>query len=70
MMKLQVKDHPGLVRDPKSHAIVNVDEAAYNEYKNKKLLQSKVINMNEELNDLKKDVNEIKDLLKQILQRT
>lgn len=70
MMKLKVEDFPNLVRDSKSKAIINVDEASYNKYKNEKLLQNKVINITEEINDLKQSVNEIKSLLSQILQRT
>lgn len=69
-MKLKVEDFPNLVRDSKSKAIINVDEASYNKYKNEKLLQNKVINITEEINDLKQSVNEIKSLLSQILQRT
>ena len=68
-MHLKVKDHPGLVRDSKSKAIINVDKDAYNEYQNKKLMQKKVINISEEIDDLKQSVNDIKTLLTQILQR-
>ncbi len=68
-MKLKVEDHPNLVRDSKSKAIINIDETSYNKYKSEKLLQSKVINMSEEINDLKESVKEIKNLLSQILQR-
>ena len=66
MNHVKVKDHPGLVRDSKSKAIINVDKDAYNEYQNKKLLQSKVINMNEEIYELKQSVEEIKQLISQI----
>ena len=69
MTHLKVKDNPGLVRDSKSKAIINVGSAAYNEYQNKKLLQSKVINMNEEIDELKQSVDEIKQLLTQIVKR-
>lgn len=70
MTKLKVVDHPGLVRDSKSKAIINIDNDAYREYQNKKLLQNKVINITDEINDLKQSVDEIKTLLSQILQRT
>lgn len=69
MMYLKVKDHPGLVRDSKSKAIINVDSDAYKEYQNKKLLQNKVINITDEINELKQSMDEIKGLLSQILQR-
>lgn len=69
-MKLQVKDHPGLVRDSKSKAIINVDKNAYNDYLSRKSVNSKVINMTDEINNLKNSVNEIKDLLNKILERS
>lgn len=69
-MKLQVKDNPGLVRDSRSKAIVNVDVSAFSEYQNKKTMQNKMINMSEEINDLKQSMTEIKTMLSQILQRT
>jgi hypothetical protein len=68
-MKLKVVDYPGLVRDSKSKAIINIDSDAYKEYQNKKLLQNKVINITDEINELKQSMDEIKGLLSQILQR-
>lgn len=62
-MYLKVKDHPGLVRDSKSKAIINVDKNAYNEYMQKKLVKEKMVNMDNEINNIKQTVNEIKDLL-------
>ena len=62
-MYIKVKDHPGLVRDSKSKAIVNVDKNAYNEYIQKKLLKEKMISMDNEINTIKQSVNEIKELL-------
>ena len=69
-MKLKVVDYPGLVRDSKSKAIINIDSDAYKEYQNKKLLQNKVINITDDINELKQSMDEIKGLLSQILQRT
>lgn len=69
-MKLKVKDYPGLVRDPTSKAIINVDQTAYLKYKSEKNIQNKITNMTCEINDLKQSMNEIKDLISQILQRT
>ena len=68
-MKLKVEDNPNLVRDSKSKAIINVDDSGYKDYKNRKNLQTKMINMSEEINELKNDIGEIKSLLNQILQR-
>lgn len=69
-MKLKVQDHPGLVRDSRSGAIINIDSDAYKEYQNRKNLQKKVSGMSQEISDLKQSVDEIKSLLTQILQRT
>lgn len=60
---LKVKDYPNLVRDPNSKAIVNVDNSAYNEYLQKKLVKEKMVNMDNEINSIKQSVNEIKELL-------
>ena len=60
---LKVKDYPNLVRDPYSKAIVNVDDNAYNEYLQKKLVKEKMVNMDNEINSIKQSVNEIKELL-------
>lgn len=68
-MKLKVEGHPNLVRDSGSKAIINIDKDAYREHVAKKNLHSKVINMDEEISELKTSVDEIKQLLFQILQR-
>lgn len=68
-MKIPVKDHPGLVRDAKSKAIINVDKNSYLEYKSRKNVNSKVINMTEDINNLKQSVDEIKLLLNKLIER-
>jgi ABC-type antimicrobial peptide transport system permease subunit len=69
-MRLKVRNFPNLERDSKSKAIINVDTESYNEYLNKKRMNDRVLNMSEEIEDIKSSVNEIKNLLSQILQRT
>jgi hypothetical protein len=69
-MRLKVKNFPNLEKDPKSKAVVNVDQKSFEEYQTKKRLNEKVINMSEEINDLKTSVDQIKHMLTQILQRT
>ena len=66
---IKVKDHPNLVRDPKSKAIINMDSAGYNERKQKILVNEKMINMNNEINNLKQSVDDIKSLLQQLIKR-
>ncbi len=61
---IKVEGHPNLYRDEFSGAIINCDKTAYNQYVNslsRKELKQK------ELEDIKNDINEIKNILKQIL---
>jgi len=66
---IKVKDYPNLVRDPKSKAIINMDSSGYNERKQKILVNDKMINMNNEINNLKQSVDDIKNLLQQLIKR-
>jgi len=63
-MMIPVKGHPNLYRDEESGAIVNCDNTSYNQYVNS-LNNRKSQKM--ELDQIKKDIEEIKNLLKQIL---
>ena len=60
---LKVKDEPSLERDPYSKAIINVDKNAYNEYLQKKIVKEKMKHMDNEINNIKQSVNDIKELL-------
>ena len=66
---LKIKDYPTLVKDPKSKAIINMDTGGYNERKQKILVKEKMINMNNEINNLKQSVDEIKDLLYRLVEK-
>tara|TARA_R110002012_G_scaffold256549_1_gene436746 strand:+ start:287 stop:493 length:207 start_codon:yes stop_codon:yes gene_type:complete len=66
---IKVKNYPNLVRDPKSKAIINMDLGGYNERKQKILVNDKMINMNNEINNLKQSVDDIKNLLQQLIKR-
>jgi len=61
---IPVKGHPNLYRDEKSGAIINCDNIAYNQYVNS--LNNRETQKNE-LNKIKQDIDEIKFLLKEIL---
>jgi microsomal dipeptidase-like Zn-dependent dipeptidase len=63
---IKVKDHPHLYRDEKTGAIVNCDTVAYNNYVKK--LERKD-NERKELDEMKKDIEEIKSLLKEFLNK-
>ena len=67
---LKVKGHTHLIRDLKSQAIINTDSDAYARYMARKAKQAK---QNDELravirdvNELKSEMREIKDLIKEI----
>lgn len=61
---IRVEGHPNLYRDENSGAIVNCDSTSYNQYVNS-LVQRDL--RRSELDEMKKDIDEIKSLLKQIL---
>jgi len=63
-MKIPVKGYPNLYRDDETGAIINCDSTGYDQYmiaKNRKNSQRK------EIDELKKDVGEIKSILQEIL---
>lgn len=61
---IPVKGHPNLYRDENSGAIINCDNNAYNQYVNS--LNNRE-NQKKELIELRKDIDEIKSLLKEII---
>jgi len=70
MSTVKVKGHSHLVRDLKSQAIVNTDSDAYARYMARKIKQSKkddeMRDVVREVNSLKIEMREIKDLLREI----
>lgn len=64
---ISVEGHPNLYRDEKTGAIVNCDNTAYRQYLNS---ISNRMNTKKEIENLKSDVNEIKSLLKELLNET
>jgi len=65
---MKVEGHPNLIRDENSNAIVNTDSAEYTNYLSlrakKKHGGDRIDNMENDLKDLKDDINEIKSLLR------
>ena len=66
----KVKGHSHLIRDLKSQAIINTDSDAYARYMTRKAKQSKkddeVRDVIRDVNELKTEMREIKDLLVEI----
>ena len=71
MTYLKVEGHTGLYRAPKTNSIVNRNNSEYNEYMSRKKIKDKemekVDTMEQDLHDLKSEINEIKSLLKELV---
>ena len=61
---IRVEGHPNLYRDEGSGAIINCDSVAYNQYVNSLNIRD---SQKRELNEMRKDIDEIKFLLKELL---
>lgn len=64
---IPVKGHPNLYRDEDSGAIINFDNISYTQYLNS--LENRK-NQRHEIEILKNDIQEIKSLLKELLNGT
>jgi len=73
MTYAKVKGHSNLVRDLKSQAIINTDSDAYARYMARKVKQQKkddeMRKVVREVNEIKTEMCEIKDLLKKVLDK-
>ncbi len=71
MSTVKEKGHTNLVRDLKSQAIINTDSDAYARYMARKAKQEKkddeVRKVIRDVNEIKKEMFEIKDLLKKVI---
>ena len=71
MSTIKVKGHTHLVRDLKSQAIINTDSDAYARYMARKAKQAKkddeVRKVIRDVNEIKKEMFQIKDLLKRVI---
>lgn len=66
-----VKGNKDLARDPSTNAVVNVNNSEYQNYLTRRDVKSKksqrVQNIEEDLANMKGDIDEIKSLLKELL---
>ena len=71
MEKVQVKGHSNLFRDKSSNAILNTDMNAYQNYIESKRIKEeetkRIANIEDDLNSLKGDIDEIKNLLRSLV---
>ena len=58
---IKVEGHPHLYRDERTGAIINCDDVGYEQYVKSQKLRK---NQKEEIQNMKKDIDEIKSLLK------
>ena len=63
---IPVEGHKHLYRDKKSGAIINTDSQGYSQYKKSRNIK---LNQKEEIDSMKKDIEEIKNLLKLIVEK-
>lgn len=66
MKRLKVEGHANLERDYYSSAIIDTDKIAYQKYIHDRQLR---LNQSQEIDNLKSELNEIKSLLREILNK-
>ena len=68
---IKVKGHDHLIRDPKTNAIINTNMSEYNEYlsrRDSKLKENqKVQSLESDVANMKEDLDEIKFLLRRLI---
>tara|TARA_Y100001970_G_scaffold291645_1_gene429595 strand:+ start:9824 stop:10021 length:198 start_codon:yes stop_codon:yes gene_type:complete len=64
---IPVKGHKGLFRDEESGAIINTNVSEYNNYM---VMKNKKQSEKDELDKIKSDIQEIKNLLKELVNPT
>jgi hypothetical protein len=62
-------DFEGLVKDPESGAVLNVDNSKLEAYKKHKQFLVASMNNSERINKVENDIQEIKEMLSQLIKR-
>ena len=63
---IRVEGHKNLYRDEKSGAIINTDSHGYSQYRKSRNIK---LTQKEEIDSMKKDIEEIKNLLRLIAEK-
>ena len=63
-------ENPDYIRDDSNHALINTNVNAYKNYVQQRQAQKKVIDIEDEVGNLKRDVGEIKEMLMILLKQT
>jgi hypothetical protein len=66
-MRLKVKENERLVRDAGNFAILNTDRSAISAHEQKMEQLNRIKKQEVEINTLRNDVSEIKDMLRQLM---
>ena len=70
---VQVENHPDLVRDTRSHAIINKNRSAYEQAKRRateaQKARDEIRTATREINNIKSEMHEIKSLLKELVSK-
>ncbi len=69
-MRMKVRENERLVRDSANFAILNTDRTVLSAHEQKMARLRREQAHEEELNNIKRDVTEIKDLLRQLLNKS
>lgn len=68
---IKVKGHEGLIRDPQTNSIINTNMSEYQEYISRKKVkneeQQKIQNLESDVANIKDDLDEIKFLLRSLV---
>lgn len=71
MEQYSIEGHADLARDPQSNAVINVNSFEYEQYiarrESKRQKNQKVQTIEEEVASIKEDIDEIKSLLRELL---
>ena len=72
-MTQKVEDHPELSRDEYSKGVTNIDNDSYTKYMQGAIVRKErnttLMSNTEEINNLKEDMLEIKDMLRQLISK-
>lgn len=66
-MRYKIDNYSQFQKDSDSRAILNVDKNALNAYKAQRRNIKKALNVNEEIENLRQDIDEIKSMLSQLI---
>jgi hypothetical protein len=68
-MRMKVEENEKLVRDSNNYAILNTDHEAVSFHDRKMMQLRRQKAQEEEINNIKRDVSEIKDMLRALLEQ-